>query len=161
MSKNQNHLATTLSLFEEKPVEFKLPEFEKDDLDDIYNEVKILGYPLRNPFELVDDDPSRYSFAKDIENCKGKDIEILTLFIADKVVPTKNNRTMSFGTFIDANLDWVDTVHFPNVFENEEVKRRNAFYRIAGKVVEEFNQYSIEVSSISRVGYKRKIYGGV
>ncbi len=159
--KNQNHLPTTLSLFEEKPVEFKLPEFEKDDLDDIYNEVKILGYPLRNPFELVDDDPSRYSFAKDIQNCKGKDIEILTFFIADKVVPTKNNRTMSFGTFIDANLDWVDTVHFPNVFENEEVKRRNAFYRISGKVVEEFNQYSIEVSSISRVGYKRKIYGGV
>ena len=35
-------------------------------LDDLYDEMEILGFTLSNPFEMVDDDPDKYVLAKDL-----------------------------------------------------------------------------------------------
>jgi DNA polymerase-3 subunit alpha len=49
----------------EKPIQFTLPELADNPLDDIFDEMEILGFPLRNPFEMVDADPSNYILATD------------------------------------------------------------------------------------------------
>ncbi len=50
---------------------------------------------------------------KILQNNIGKRITILAYYIICKIVPTVRNETMLFGTFIDVDLDWIDTVHFP------------------------------------------------
>lgn len=60
---------------------------------------------------------------------------------------------MSFGTFLDENGDWLDTVHFPDS-RNKFPFQGGGFYRIQGKVVEEFGVYSVEVTSLKLVGLK-------
>ncbi len=64
---------------------------------------------------------------------------------------------MYFGTFVDKDLDWIDTVHFPDVVKRYPINS-SGFYKITGKVVEDFGVYSIEVSKMIKVGYKNRNY---
>jgi DNA polymerase-3 subunit alpha len=61
---------------------------------------------------------------------------------------------MSFGTFIDVNKDWIDTVHFPPVHAASPPGA--GFFRITGKVIEDFGMFSIEVTQVSRVGIRSR-----
>lgn len=155
--KNQPQLHNGPALFQEPPVEFTLPELLDRRLDDLYDQIEILGFPLSNPFELVDDDPAKYVKATDLEKNKGKTVSALTYFINRKHVVTKYNDEMFFGTFVDAELNWIDTVHFPDSARNFPL-HDSGFYRISGKVAEDFGVFSIEVHKMEKVGHKKRIY---
>jgi DNA polymerase-3 subunit alpha len=159
-AKNKTHVPASQSMFTEAPLHFTLPELTDHPLDDCYDELEILDFPLRNPFELVNDDPYKYVLSKDLGNYLGKTVTVLIYFIDYKVVPTVNNQTMSFGTFIDANLDWVDTVHFPDAFRDYPLKGKG-FYKVTGKVVEDFSVYSVEVYKMFKIGYKERKYANL
>jgi DNA polymerase-3 subunit alpha len=158
--KNQPALHSSNSLFEEPPIEFQLPELNDLPIDDLYDEMEILGFTLSNPFLLVDEDPSKYVAAKDIDMHAGKTITVLAYFIARKHVQTKYNDQMFFGTFVDSNLDWIDTVHFPDTAERYPLHTAG-FYKITGKVVEDFGVYSLEVHKMIRAGYKQRSYANL
>jgi DNA polymerase-3 subunit alpha len=145
------------ALFQENPVEFILPELVDTRLDDLYDQIEVLGFPLSNPFELVDDDPAKYIHAADLPLHKGEIVVALTYFIARKQTVTKQQDEMFFGTFVDAALDWIDTVHFPEVARNFPL-HDSGFYRITGKVTEDFGVYSVEVRKMEKVGHKKRIY---
>ncbi|MFC4231505.1 DNA polymerase III subunit alpha [Parasediminibacterium paludis] len=149
--------AGAVPLFIEKPLEFELPELVDLHLDDLYDQMEILGFTLSNPFELVDDDPSKYIPAKALQAYIGKQVTCLAYFIAHKHVTTKNSNSMYFGTFVDSELNWIDTVHFPEVAQKYPLNN-SGFYRITGKVVDDFGAYSIEVSRMYKIGYKKRSY---
>lgn len=158
--KNVSHVPTAHSMFAEKPFEFVLPELTDNPLDDLFDELEILDFTLGNPFDLVNDDPSKYTPAKELAQHLGKTITVLVYFIDYKVVPTVRNETMSFGTFVDVNLDWLDTVHFPPAFRSYPLKGRG-FYRITGKVIQDFGVFSIEVQKLFKIGYKERKYANL
>jgi DNA-directed DNA polymerase III PolC len=155
--KNQPELHRENKLFKEAPLEFTLPALTDLPLDDLYDEMEILGFTLSNPFELVDDDPALYVCAREMGKHVGKLISMLAYFIARKHVITKNSDEMFFGTFVDCELDWIDTVHFPDVARQYPL-HTNGFYRITGKVTEDFGVFSLEVTKMVRVGYKPRRY---
>jgi DNA-directed DNA polymerase III PolC len=155
--KNNTHVPARTSLFTEQPKTFVLPELTNDPLDDLYDEMEILGFPMRNPFEFVNDDTSQYIPASKLGDHCGHTITLLAYFIIDKIVPAKNNQTMSFGSFIDSELNWVDTVHFPASLRQSPIQGKG-FYRITGKVVEDFGFYSVEVQEMKKLGYKERKY---
>lgn len=158
--KHQPVAAGTKVLFEEKPLVFTLPELQDYPIDDLFDQMEILGFMLTNPFELADADPNEYVAARDIEKHQGKMVTVLAYFIARKHVATKNNQEMFFGTFVDNELEWIDTVHFPEVAKRYPL-HTSGFYRISGKVVEDFGVYSIEVQKLIRVGYKKRKYANL
>ena len=131
-----------------------MPELNDEVVDNLYDEIELLKFTLSNPFALVDDDPEKYVKAKDLQQHCGKIVTVLAYFIARKHVVTKNDDTMFFGTFVDSNLDWIDTVHFPDAAEKYPLHSAG-FYKITGKVVEDFGVYSIEVRAMYKVGYKQ------
>jgi len=141
-------------LFKEAPRQLRLPDLPVYTLDDLYDEVELLGFPLRDPFELVDDDPLRYTPGRDLALHVGKVITVLGYHITHKPVRTVKGQTMSFGTFLDSNKDWIDTVHFPDIHAQHPPQA--GFYRITGRVIEEFGVYSIEVTGIEKAGIKMR-----
>jgi DNA polymerase-3 subunit alpha len=155
--KNKMHLPAHQSIFREEPRAFALPRLIDHPVDDMYDEMEILGFPLRNPFELVNDDPAKYTPARELDQHIGREITLLGYYVTYKVVPTKKSTVMSFGTFIDANLDWIDTVHFPDSLRQYPLQG-GGFYRITGKVVEDFSACSVEVHAMYRVGYRDRKY---
>jgi DNA polymerase-3 subunit alpha len=154
---HQLQLQTAAVLFKEPPLEFDLPVLVDSSVDDLYDEMEILGFTLSNPFNLADDDPSLYMPAKEISRHKGKVVTVLAYFITRRHAVTKYNDEMFFGTFVDAALDWIDTVHFPEVAKQYPL-HTSGFYRITGKVVEDFGVHSLEVQKMIRVGYKQRTY---
>lgn len=155
--KNVSHVPAAKSMFEEAPINFKLPELVDYPLDDLYDELETLDFTLGNPFDLVNDDPYKYLLAKDLAANLNKIVTVLIYFIDYKVVTTVRNDRMSFGTFLDVNLDWIDTVHFPESLRNYPLKGRG-FYKVTGKVVSDFGVYNIEVHKMYKAGYKERKY---
>ena len=158
--KNQPALHAGQQLFTDEPLQFDLPNLLDNHLDDLYDEMEIMGFTLTNPFELIDDDPDKYVCAKDIAACHGKTVTTLVYFITHKHAITKNNDDMYFGTFVDKNLDWIDTVHFPDVAKKYPINN-SGFYKITGRVTEDFGAFSIEVSRMIKVGYKNRSYANL
>jgi len=155
----KNHRAEN-TLFKEEPVQMELPELHDDPLDDCYDEMEILGFPFRNPFELCEQDPFKYQLAKDLCPSLGKQVKMLLYYIDYKAVVTKHLASMSFGTFLDAEMTWVDTVHFPESLQRYPLRGRG-FYLVTGKVVEDFGVYSVEVHYHQKIGYKQKKYANL
>lgn len=158
--KNQPELHGAPVLFEDAPLEFNMPVLIDNRLDDLYDEMEILGFTLSNPFAMVDDDPAKYVLSKDMASHIGKYITVLVYFIARKHVTTKNNDQMFFGTFVDCNLDWIDTVHFPDSAKNYPL-HNTGFYKITGKVTDDFGVYSLEVSKMYKVGFKERKFANL
>lgn len=155
--RNKAHVPASESLFEEKPVEFTLPQLTDNAIDDLYDQKEILGFTLSNPFAMIDEEPANYIPAREIGNHLHKVVTVLVYFIATKHVQTKNNDVMFFGTFIDNNLDWVDTVHFPDTARAYPL-HSGGFYKITGRVVDDFGVYSIEARRTEKVGLKKRSY---
>ena len=155
--KNRTHIPVSDSLFEEKPVEFTLPELTDNAVDDLYDQKEILGFTLSNPFAMIDEDPEKYLPAREIGAHLHKVVTVLVYFIASKHVQTKNNDVMFFGTFIDKDLDWVDTVHFPDTARTYPL-HSGGFYKITGRVVDDFGVYCIEARKSVKVGLKKRSY---
>lgn len=158
--KHQPAVAGMPHLFEELPLQFSLPELTDQRIDDLYDEMEIMGFTLSNPFELADVDPDKFVGAKNLPLHTGKQITVLAYFIARKHVMTKNHDQMFFGTFVDSELNWIDTVHFPDSAKKYPL-HTSGFYQITGKVVTDFDTYSLEVHRMVRVGYKPRTYANL
>ncbi|MEO7982598.1 MAG: DNA polymerase III subunit alpha [Bacteroidota bacterium] len=155
--KHQLQLQNTQRLFTDAPLQFKLPGLADHPLDDIYDQIHHLGFPLSNPFGLADEDPALYVPAKELIKYADKMVTVLIYFITHKHVPTKNGETMYFGTFLDSNLDWVDTVHFPESARNYPLDK-SGFFKATGKVTLDFGVVSLEVNKMESVGYRARQY---
>jgi DNA polymerase-3 subunit alpha len=150
--KSVNHEVNAV-LFKEAPVNFQLPALVQLPLDDAIDEIELLGFPVCNVFELVDDDPDRYLPAAEIEKHLGKEVTVMGYLVTSKPVHTIRKETMYFHTFIDANGDWLDTVFFPQTASRYPVTGKG-FYSMKGKVVEEFGVFSVEVNWCKKIGIR-------
>lgn len=141
------------TLFETQPKEFKLPELWKHDLEDTFDEIELLGFSLQSPFKLLESGiPSRL-LASHLPQLTGKNVEIVGYLVHRKPTHTNKGQLMYFGTWLDMEGQWIDTVHFP------DPNNRNPFtgpgcYVIRGKVTEEYGFYSIEAQRIKRLKYR-------
>lgn len=158
--KNQPELHNSPVLFEDAPITFNMPALVDNRLDDLYDEMEILGFTMSNPFEMVADDPLKYVLSKDLPKHLNKTVTVLAYFIARKHVTTKYDDHMFFGTFVDCNLDWIDTVHFPDSAERYPL-HNTGFYKITGKVTNDFGVHSLEVKSMYKVGFKERKYANL
>lgn len=152
--KNSKHNTSSV-LFTDKPIAFHLPVLQQQPLDDAIDEIELLGFPLCNVFELVNDDVSKYIPAVSIEKYLGKEVNVLGYLITSKPAHTIKNETMYFHTFIDAAGDWLDTVFFPQVAKFGNVTGKG-FYAMKGKVLEEFGVYSVDVHYCKKIGIKER-----
>lgn len=153
LQKKQSHTIKGKGLFTSESMEFKLPELVQHPLDDALDEIELLGFPMCNIFELADDDLNAYIPAKEIKDHLGKEISMLGYLITTKAVHTIRNELMYFGTFIDANGDWLDTVHFPDV-QHQFPLGGTGFYQMNGMVTEDFGVYALEVNYCRKIGFK-------
>jgi DNA polymerase-3 subunit alpha len=133
--------------------ELQVPELEAADVrQEIVDQIEILEFPLDSPFLLVKDQSVASIKAKDMKLHLGKTVQVIGYLVTIKYTRTVKGEVMNFGTFVDRDGDWIDTVHFPPVVKKYPFKGRG-IYLIKGKVTQEFDFYSIEVSSCERMEY--------
>lgn len=171
------------TLFANEEKTFTLPELEHSRLEDAYDEIELLGFPLTlSYFDMLENVISDFGFQiSDFTgswalepvshteaytpagwfgiwnfNAKhaGQHIQILGSLVCIKYVSTIRKEIMHFGTFFDRNGQFFDTVHFPPVVKKYPF-RGYGIYRLTGKVVEEFGFASLEVEHMEKLPMKK------
>jgi len=140
------------SLFEEKPKKFVLPDLEQSKLEDAYDEIELLGFPVSmSRFDLLQTSFRGEILAKDMMQYLGKKVRMVGDLVSLKNVITIKKEWMHFGAFVDAEGEFFDVVNFPDTLKKYPYKGYGV-YLILGKVVEEFGFPSIEVEKMAKLG---------
>lgn len=139
-------------LFRTPPKNFNLPKLTSSQLEDVFDQIELLGYPLCDPFDLLLETPPQTHFAEDMPKHINQVITLYGYWVNHKRVKTSKGERMLFGTFLDQRGQWIDTVHFPPVAAKYPLRGRG-IYQITGKVVDEFGFLSIEVIEIHHLAY--------
>ncbi|WP_299223148.1 DNA polymerase III subunit alpha [uncultured Psychroserpens sp.] len=139
-----------MTLFKTQRINYKTPNLTCTALEDAFDEIELLGFPLCSPFKLLQTPIENTISAKDLIHLKGKVISISGYLVTTKKTNTSNGKQMFFGTFLDAKGDFIDTVHFPPIAKQFPF-RGKGIYLITGKVIEEFDCVSIETIKMERL----------
>ncbi len=139
------HDKNNSELFDVEPERYRLPKFENTWLDDALDEIELLGFSLCSPFKLLKDKVKNTLLSRDLKKLQEKTVEIVGYLVNIKSTGTTKGEKMYFGTFLDIEGYWIDTVHFPPSARSFPFSGRGC-YRIIGKVVNEFDHIYIDVS---------------
>jgi DNA-directed DNA polymerase III PolC len=141
------------SLFKYKQQQnFDIPQLHYDKRNDLLDEMEILGFSLSSPFKLLANQNLKGIKASEIPQYLGKEVDIMGYLVTTKYAKTKHGQIMFFGTFLDEDGDWIDTVLFPDIASRFNFKG-NGCYLIKGKVSLEFAFYTLEVTYLERLGW--------
>ncbi len=155
MSHAKTRSNTSNALFSTEPESPLLPPLARLAQEDAFDEIELLGFPLRDPFDLLPDKTLGNTLARQLAERVNKQISIIGYVVTTKPTGTKNGEAMSFGTFYDAKGEVFDTVHFPDVHKRYPLRGRG-FYLIKGKVTEDFGVYMIEVQQMEKLAMIHK-----
>ncbi len=140
------------SFFDTEPEAFELPELTETPHEQAFDEVELLGFPLCNPFDLLQTSFRGDIMASDMTMHTGKTVRMAGYYVCRKYVTTSKGELMNFGTMRDAAGHFFDTVHFPQSLAAAPFKGKGC-YLITGKIVEDFGFPSLEVTSMEKLPY--------
>ena len=133
---------------------FSLPDLEHDRLDDTYDEIELLSFPVSMTwFDMLETSFRGEISARDMISHIGKKVRMVGHLVTIKYIKTIKKEWMNFGCFIDAEGSFFDTTHFPQSLKNYPFKGSGT-YLILGKVVEEFGFPSIKVEKLAKLPVK-------
>ncbi|MCX6243931.1 MAG: DNA polymerase III subunit alpha [Bacteroidetes bacterium] len=142
-------------LFYTPPKEYTLPSLEQSSVEDVYDEVELLGFPVKHTyFDLLETSFRGEIMAKAMMDRMGKNVRMLGQLVTIKYVRTVKKEWMHFGTFTDITGHFFDTVHFPDSVRKYPF-RGDGIYLVLGKIVEEFGFPSLEVHKMAKMPMRK------
>ncbi len=145
---------TAAALFPAEQKEFGLPPLQTTPLEDAYDEIELLGFPVTlGWFDLLQTGFRGETGAKEMNRFAGKRVRMLGLLVTVKYVRTRRNEMMHFATFLDNRGEMFDTVHFPTVLKKYPF-RGHGIYLLLGKVTEEFGYATLEVEKMAKMPFQ-------
>ena len=141
-------------LFQTIQDERPLPALEVDEMEDIYEQIELLGFPLASPFDILET-----KFRGEIQTSQmlqhlGKTVRMVGYYVAKKDTRTSKGTIMNFGTWIDAEGSFFDSTHFPQSLAKNPFAGPGC-YLLKGKVTEDFGFPSLEVEKMARLGWRQ------
>ncbi|QQT56163.1 DNA polymerase III subunit alpha [Sphingobacterium multivorum] len=153
MSKHKP-VAAGMALFETESRKPILPPLEEDILEDYYDEMELFGFCVTGTlFDLTKSDYRGDMPARELHLHEGKIVRMVGDFVCEKFVKTKRGDLMKFGTFLDAEGRFFDTVHFPQSLAKYPL-RGAGIYLVEGKVILEYGCPSVEVIRCAKMPLK-------
>lgn len=159
---NKKSPQQTEKLFIEPSKEYQLPDLEDSWLEIAHDERNLLGFSLTNPFHMIKEAPfphcpnmSHLSKVrnKHLQGMLHKFIVIEGYLVTIKPTRTTAGKEMNFGTWIDADGHYFDSVHFPPALKASPFNGRGV-YRLWGKVTEDSGIFNVDVSRMSKLPYQ-------
>jgi DNA polymerase-3 subunit alpha len=140
-------------LFDQPTKDFTFPALDEEELEDAFEQLELFGFPLCSPFKLVKQTiPDFIQPFETLERNLGLKTKRYGYLVTAKRTRTIKGEHMFFGTFIDQEGNYFDTIHFP------EIARKYPFrgivvYEITGVVRAEFDVYTIQVGVLVKLPY--------
>lgn len=140
-------------LFKLDQIEVKIPELEYSWLEDAYDQMELLGFPLYDYFDMIDEKLESALKAKDMENYINKPMLLYGIMVNTRFNRTKHGKNMRLSTFIDLDGHYFDAVHFTNVVDKYPIHGRG-IYACYGRISEEFGHCSMSIIWSRKVSLK-------
>ncbi len=134
----------TQRLFAQPTKNYDLPQLWHHELQDVFDEIELLGFTVKNTWDLLKNPPQETLAATDLPALVGQEVTLVAYLVHVKRTTTSNGKKMNFGTWLDIHGNWVDTVHFPPVAAQYPF-RGKGHYRITGTVQNEYDFITVEV----------------
>jgi len=130
---------------------YSLPDLTHTSVEDAYDELELLGFPLCDPFLLLGQPlPEKRKLASELAACEGRTVYVPGYLVCTKDVRASSGELMKFGTFMDAEVGNFDTVHFPPSLKRFPIVGRGV-YGMTGKVTLDFGVPTLEVQHLERL----------
>lgn len=131
---------------------FVMPQLKSQPLEEAFDQLELLGFPLCDPFDLTRERIPEGLLARDLPLHLGQTVKIYGYLVTAKYTKTYKKEVMHFGTFLDRAGHWLDTVHFPPVAKKYPFRGKGV-YELTGKVTEEFGFYTIEIMAMEKMAF--------
>ncbi|WNH09907.1 DNA polymerase III subunit alpha [Thalassobellus suaedae] len=142
---NASKAKTTQSkLFKPNHKQFKLPSLTTTWVENAYDQMELLGFPLCNYFELINDELIENIKAIDMKKYINQTVVLYGVLVNTRFHKGSNEKLMRFCTFTDREGDYFDTVHFSKVVDKYPINGLGV-YACCGKIVEEFDFCSLDI----------------
>ncbi len=151
---NQKKRDPMRELFPVKKREFRLPQLKQTDLENSYDELELLGFPVTiTAFDLLQTSFRGEVMARQMLQNLGRKVRMLGNLVTIKYVRTKQKQWMNFGTFLDAEGEFFDVVNFPGSLKHYPYKG-HGIYLLYGKITEEFGFPGMTVEKMAKLPYQ-------
>jgi DNA-directed DNA polymerase III PolC len=142
-------------LFSSPSRKFSLPELEQSALEDAYDEIELLGFPVSMSwFDMLETEYRGETTARRMISQVGTMVRMVGHLVTVKYIKTIKNEWMNFGCFIDPEGNFFDSTHFSQSLAKYPFKGSGT-YLLLGKIVEEFGFTSLEVEKMARLPVKK------
>ena len=136
-----------------------IPELDSVPYEDAMDEIEYFGFPMCSPFDLIDDaEKKSKTLSADFEKNLSKTVTLLGYLVHTKRTKTKGRveQEMFFGTFMDLDGQFFDSVHFPLAARQYKFKGRG-IYLIRGRVSSDFDHLTLEAHYMVKVPYGKLV----
>lgn len=148
--------APAAALFKDERLPVSLPQLASTLIEDAMDELDLLGFPLCNPFHLIDHPPLPHgTTAEMLKKRKGR-YEITGYLVTVKPVKTVQGERMYFGTFLDCSGQWIDTTHFPESAAKFKFQGQGC-YRLKGEIDEDFGFPTLVIDYMEKLAIQSPI----
>ncbi len=142
------------SVFPEEKKEFVLPALEQFPIEDAYDEIELLGFPVSmSSFDMLETDFRGEIGASEMLQYTGKRKRMLGKLVTVKNVRTVKKEWMHFGTFIDNEGEFFDVVNFPNSLKKYKYQG-SGVYLLLGEITEEMGFPGMTVEKMVKMPTK-------
>ena len=137
-------------LFRFAPKEYEIPALSHTKEEAIFDHIELLNFPLFSPFTIVRPDPTPFVLAKDLHRYENQNVWIKGYLIHAKKTTTSKGERMFFGTLLDEEGEWLDTVHFPQIAAQFPFRGKGV-YKVYGTVLMEYDCTNIQAISMEKM----------
>jgi error-prone DNA polymerase len=124
---------------------YTLPPMTDTPLEDAWDEIELLGFPLTlSRFDMLHTPYRGNALASGLAGNNGKSVRMVGDLVTTKYVRTVKKEIMQFGCFLDQKGEFFDTVNFPSTLKKYPFTGPGV-YLVEGRVTEEFDFPSVEV----------------
>lgn len=147
-------------LFSYERAQFHLPGLCTSQLEDAYDEIELLGFPISCTWlDMLQTSFRGEILASGMASALGNKVRMIGILATLKPVRTIKNELMYFSTFIDAEGQFFDGVNFPPSLKLYPF-RGNGIYLVYGRITEEFGFTVIEVEKMAKMPLQPDPRGG-
>ena len=150
--KPQKKLHYTGRMFDDEDQNYQLPAIDEAPHEQAFDEIELLGFPLCSPFDLLKTKYRGDVQANNMLSRLGKRVNMVGYFVTLKNVTTVNKKLMNFGTWLDCEGKYFDTIHFPPSLASFPFKGKGC-YIMQGIIVEDIGFPSMEVKKMDILPY--------
>lgn len=141
------------ALFVAPQKHFSLPQLQTTWIEDAYDQMELLDFPLCDYFDLIQEPLKPHVKARDMEMFLNKPVLLYGKLVNTRFHKASNGKVMRFCTFVDVEGHYFDTVHFHDTVDQYPIHGIGV-YECFGKVVEDFGFCSIEVIRSRKLALK-------